>query len=196
VSANALDLLDLENGVIPWAWTRWQRDRFPFEYRGDFFVQHPGVDPRWAEAFPSKPRTIAGRPIPAGARVVSFVASRLDRLRGFDRFVRLAARILRADPDVVCVAAAGSSLGRALDIWDPIQGYADTVLSAAGLTDPSRFWLSGEVSPAVVRELLRASDLHVYPARPYPVARSLLEALACRCVALAADNEPVPEVIE
>ena len=45
-SANAMAVLDLENGVHPWAPTAWQRDAFPSEYRGDFLVLYDGVDTR------------------------------------------------------------------------------------------------------------------------------------------------------
>lgn len=98
-AANAMDLLDLENGVIPWTGSEWQRSLYPSEYRADFFVQHEGVDlrrfPVQDEQAAQKPRTIAGRPVPEGARVVSFVATTPDRLRGFDRFLSLANRLLR-----------------------------------------------------------------------------------------------------
>ena len=38
-------------------------------------------------------------------------------------------------------------------------------------------------------------DLHLAPGRPYPVARSLLEAMAAGCVVLASDTEPHRQVI-
>ena len=43
--------------------------------------------------------------------------------------------------------------------------------------------------------MLAASDLHIAPGRVYPVARSLLEAMAAGCVVLASDTEPHREVI-
>ena len=61
--------------------------------------------------------------------------------------------------------------------------------------DESRFWFLGRVAPAAAAEVLAASDLHVYPSRPYPVARSLLEAMAAGCAVLAWDAEPVREVL-
>ncbi len=98
-SANAMDLLDLENGVLPWTPTNWQRDLYPPEYRGDFLVLHDGVDVERFRRKPaagwSMPRTIAGRTLTPEARVVTFVARSLDRLRGFDRFLALADRLLR-----------------------------------------------------------------------------------------------------
>ena len=61
--------------------------------------------------------------------------------------------------------------------------------------DPERLWFLGGRPPTVVAEVLAASDLHVAPGRPYPVARSLLEAMAAGCVVLAVDTEPHREVI-
>ena len=43
-AANAMDLLDLENGVVPWTASRWQRDLYPPEYRDDFVVIPDGID--------------------------------------------------------------------------------------------------------------------------------------------------------
>ena len=51
-SSTAIDLLDLENGVVPWTSSRWQRDLYPVEYRDDFFVCFEGID---AKKFDSKP---------------------------------------------------------------------------------------------------------------------------------------------
>src|SRR4029077_12275896 len=53
----------------------------------------------------------------------------------------------------------------------------------------------GPATAAVVAEVLAASDLHVAPCRPFPVARSLLEAMAAGCVVLASDTQPHREVV-
>jgi glycosyltransferase involved in cell wall biosynthesis len=197
-SANAMDLLDLENGVTPWTATRWQRALFPAEYRDDFVVFPDGVD---TERFP-RPRTslgersIGGRTIPLGTRVVSFVARSLDRLRGFDRFVALAARLLQERSDVICVSAGEPAVVRMLDLKFYGQDYAAHVLGQTPLLDPSRFWQLGTVSPGVVAELLTVTDLHVVPSRPYPVSRSMLEALGAGAVVLAWDNAAIREIVE
>ncbi len=51
------------------------------------------------------------------------------------------------------------------------------------------------MAPAAVAEVLKASDLHVYPSRSYVVSRSLVEAMAAGCVILAADTVPGREFI-
>jgi glycosyltransferase involved in cell wall biosynthesis len=194
-AANAMDLLELENGVTAWTPTRWQRDLFPAEYRDDFLVLYDGVDTRRFARRAGAARAVAGRVIPPETRVVSFVARYLDRLRGFDRFMDLANRLVRARPDVLCIVAGGSPVERGLDVDFYNQDYRAHVLGQTPPADPERFWFLGAVAPGVVAELLRASDLHVYPSRPYVVARSLLEALAAGCVVLAWDTEPVREFV-
>ncbi|MGH9468151.1 MAG: glycosyltransferase, partial [Terriglobales bacterium] len=75
------------------------------------------------------------------------------------------------------------------------KDYAAHVLSQTPPTDPTRFWLLGAARPSAVTELLAASDLHVYASRPYPLAQSLLEAMAAGRVVLAWDSAPVREII-
>jgi glycosyltransferase involved in cell wall biosynthesis len=197
-AANAMDLLDLENGTTPWTPTRWQRDLYPAEYRDDFLVLHDGID---AARFvrPARyrlmPRTVAGRTIGPEVKLVTFVARSLDRVRGFDRFLALANRLLRARDEVVCVALGGPVVQRGLDVRFFNQDYHAHLLAQTPPHDPQRLWFLDEVRPAVVAELLTASDLHVYASRPYPVGRSLLEAMAAGCVVLAADTAPVREVL-
>jgi glycosyltransferase involved in cell wall biosynthesis len=194
-AANAMDLLDLENGVTPWTPTAWQRDEFPPEYRADFVVLYDGVDTRRFTRLAERPRTVAGRPLPAEVRVVTFVARCLERLRGFDRFMDLANRLLRARSDVVCVIVGDSPVQRGLDVEFFNRDYRAHVLAQAPPHDLERLWFLGTVPPTVVEEVLAASDLHVYPSRPYAVARSLVEAMASGCVVLAWDTAPVREFL-
>jgi glycosyltransferase involved in cell wall biosynthesis len=196
-AANAIDLLDLENGVTPWAPTAWQRDLYPEVYRADFLLQHDGVGiVRGRQPSGSAPRTLFGRTVMAQARIVTFVSRTLDRLRGFDRFVTLANRLLRARADVLCVVLGAPVVRRGLDVEFFGQDYRAHVLARQPLHDPGRVWFVDLARPSQVADVLAASDLHVYPSRPYPVARSLLEAMGAGCVVLAADAPPVREVIE
>jgi glycosyltransferase involved in cell wall biosynthesis len=194
-AANAMTLVELENGVTPWAPTAWQRDLFPPEYREDFLVLYDGVDTRRFARGPAAGRSVAGRAIPDNARVVSFVASCLDRLRGFDRFLALANELVRALPDVVVVVAGSPQVDRGLDVEFYGQDYPAHLLQQTPTADRERFWFLGSVTRSVVAELLAASDLHVYPSRSYGVSRSLGEAMAAGCVVLAWDSEPVREFL-
>ena len=174
-TAHAYDLLEMENATALWTHTAWQRDLFPTEYREAFTVLHDGVDvlpPR-----PPGPRVIAGRAIPDEVRIVSFVGRCLDQLRGFDRFITLANRLLAERSDLLFIAAGEPVVRRTLDVRYYNQDYRQTLLRERPLADESRFWFLDRATPATVAELLTQSDLHLYPSRPYPAARSLLEAM-------------------
>ena len=194
-AANAVDLLDLENGVVPWTSTAWQRDLYPPEYRDDFFVLHDGID---ARMFPSRrpgSRSFAGRTIPNGTKVVTFVARCLDRLRGFDRFLRLANALCRERGDVIVIVVGDSKVSRTLDVTFHGRDYREQALTDDPPPDPSRLWFAGVLAPETLADLLAMSDLHVYPSRTYPASRSLLQAMAAGRVVLASDDPPVRELI-
>jgi glycosyltransferase involved in cell wall biosynthesis len=199
-SMTAIDLLDLEQTDLGWTATEWQRQLYPAEYRDSFLVRHDGIDtrrftPTSRQSRGTSVRSIAGRSIPASTRVVSFVARSLDRVRGFDRFFRLANNLLRARADVVCVVVGDPIVRRGLDVVFHNRDYPAHLMAEQPVHDPERLWLLGPSPPAVVAEVLAASDLHVAPSRPYPIARSLLEAMASGCVVLASDTEPHREAL-
>jgi glycosyltransferase involved in cell wall biosynthesis len=199
-STAAIDLLDLEQTTLGWTPTQWQRGLFPSEYRNELFVLHDGID---TDRFPCSawhatakgPRSIAGRIVSDEMRVVSFVARSLDRLRGFDRFLRLASALQRARADVLCVVAGDPIVRRGLDTEFHNRDYPAHLTAHEPPVDPDRLWMLGPAAATVVAEVLAASDLHVAPGRPYPVARSLLEAMSAGCVVLASDTEPHREVV-
>jgi glycosyltransferase involved in cell wall biosynthesis len=196
--ASTMDLLDLENGVVPWTPTAWQRDTYPAEYRDRFRVLHDGID---AARFESarlasrRPLVVGGRTIDAGTKVVTFVARRLDRLRGFDRFLHLANGLLKARADVVCVAVGGGTVERMLDVSHYGADYGAAAMAADPPADPARLWTPGFLDPPAVAALLGASDLHVVASREAPVSRSTLEAMAAGAPVLAIDSPALREVI-
>lgn len=199
-SMAAIELLDLENAATAWTPTEWQRGLYPAEYRDGIDVLHDGVDTRRLVPSPwhvdrKGRRTIAGRSIPASTRVISFVGRSLDRLRGFDRFFQLADAVLRAYPDALIVAVGDRIVRRGLDVAFHNKDYPAHLWTGRPPMDPERFWLLGTSTPSTVAEVLAASDLHVALGRPYPVARSTLEAMALGCVVLASDTAPHREIM-
>jgi glycosyltransferase involved in cell wall biosynthesis len=196
-AANAMDLLDLENGVLPWTQTFWQRDLFPAEYRQDFLVLFDGVDADRFNRTRNGPhqRVILGRTIPPEIRVVTCIARNLDRLRGFDRFMELANRLARIRSDILFVVVGGSQVQRGLDVLFYNKDFREHVLLQNPPFDPDRFWFLGSIAPTTIKEVLEASDLHFYPSRPYVVSRSLVEAMAAGCVIIAGDAAPAREFI-
>lgn len=199
-SANAIELLDLEQANLAWTTSDWQRSLFPTEYQDSLFVQHDGVDVRrfsfsaW-HSDQTGPRMIAGRSVPDTTRVVSFVAQSLERLRGFDRFWTIADALIRSDPNILVVAVGNPITRRGLDIEYHNRELLADLKTRHPLADPDRFWIRGPSSTAAVQELLAASDLHIAPSRVYPVARSVFQAMSSGCIVLASDTPPHREVI-
>ncbi len=182
---------------IPWAATRYQRDSYPEAYRDDFEVFFDGVDVRlFRRARPERPRMIARRMIPQDAKVVTFVARSLDRVRGFDRFLRLARRLEVEFPEAIFVVAGAPIVVRGLDL--PFYGtnYLEHMIKESPLVDPSRYWFLGYVDRPTIAEMLGVSDLHVAPGRTFFPARSIVESMSAECLILASDDEPTRELIE
>jgi glycosyltransferase involved in cell wall biosynthesis len=195
-----MDLLDLENGARPWTLTHWQRQTYPPEYQNDFFVCHDGIDLKPLQnpatnPIQAAPRFALGQPLEPAAKLVTFVSTSLDRLRGFDRFHRLARRLLATRRDLLIVALGATRVERPLDLRFHAADYAANLLQKEPIDDPSRYLMPGTVPPHVVAELLRASDLHISPSRPYVVPRSLLEAMAAATPVLAWDTPPAREIL-
>jgi glycosyltransferase involved in cell wall biosynthesis len=194
-SANAMDLVDLENGGRPWAPSVWQRDLYPPEYHDDFVVIPEGVDYR-AYSSPSRGNVrIGDRTLDTDVKVVTFVANVPDRLRGFDRFVELAARLITERDDTVCIAVGGGMVDRMLDVRHFGSDYAASVVTDSPIAEHERFWRVGRLDPPMLQALLARSDLHVYPGRTYPLARSLFQAMCAGACVLANDTPPVREVL-
>ncbi len=199
-SMAAIELLDLEQASLGWTATHWQRDLFPAEYRDEFLVLHDGVDThRFAcsawHAGTGGPRSIAGRVISDETRVVSFAARSLDRVRGFDRFMAVANALLEARADILCVIVGDPIVRRGLDVDFHNRDYLAHLRAHQAPFDASRLWFLGPVVSEAIAEVFAASDLHIAPSRPFPAARSLLEAMATGCVVLASDTAPHREVI-
>jgi glycosyltransferase involved in cell wall biosynthesis len=187
---NAATLLNLAASDAAYAPLHWQRDSFPPRFAGKIEVHCDGIDTDLYRPGPGDPA------LPAGGRVVTFVARGLESLRGFDLFVRLAQRIARVRSDVHFVVAGDEKTYYG---WDGLHTggmpFKEWVMGRADC-DPSRFRFLGHVEPEVLAGVLRRSDLHVYLGVPFVVSWSLFNALACGCTVLAGDAAPVREIIE
>jgi glycosyltransferase involved in cell wall biosynthesis len=103
--------------------------------------------------------------------------------------------VLRARPDALIVVGGDPIVRRGLDVAFHNKDYPAHLLAQRELADSERLWFLGLASHSTVAEVLAASDLHIAPGRPYPVARSTLEAMSAGCVVLASDTEPHREAI-
>jgi glycosyltransferase involved in cell wall biosynthesis len=192
---NAPALVNLAASDAGYAPTHWQRQTFPRRFWPKIEVHFDGIDTELYR--PGRtPLRLAGRPVPAETRVVTFVARGLESMRGFDLFMRVAQRIGRERSDVLFVVAGDEESYYG---WDRFHtggpSFKQWVLSR-GDYDLSRFVFLGHVEPEELAQVLGRSDLHVYLTVPFVLSWSLFNALSCGCVVLASDVVPVREVID
>jgi len=192
---NAMILLDLDNCDLGYCPTRWQLDRFPAEYRGKLRVLFDGIDTDVWKPAAAGPRVVAGREVPPGTRVVTYVSRGLESMRGFDVFMRVAKRLADRRPDVLFVVVGQDRVCYGGDErFTGGKTFKEWVLAQDDY-DPSRFVFTGLLPVPDLARLLATTDLHIYLTVPFVLSWSLLDALACGAVVLASDTEPVREVV-
>ncbi len=196
---NAASLLDLQTCDAGYSPTQWQRSRFPQEYQPKISTLFDGVDTRlWhpRRSSSGQVRQIAGRQIPEGTRIVTYVSRGFEAMRGFDVFMKVAKRIYQARNDVIFVCVGSDRVCYGGD-RKRIQGesYREHVL-AQDSYDLDRFLFTGRVPPKELADILRLSDLHIYLTVPFVLSWSMINAMACGCTVLASATPPVMEAIE
>lgn len=196
--SNATQLLALEScdsGVCP---TEWQKSRFPTAYAQQLNVIHEGIDTQRVAPEPQATITLPnGQQLRQGDEVLTFVSRSLEPYRGFHTFMRALPDILKKRPDcqVIIVGAEGVSYGP--QPAPPYTSWKEKYLQEVGSDlDVSRVHFLGSLHYSDYLRVLQVSRLHVYLTYPFILSWSMLEAMACGCLLLAADTEPVREVIE
>ncbi len=192
---NATTLLNLEAATAGISPTEWQRSTFPAEYRPKIRTIFDGIDRTFWYRRRGPLRSIAGRPIPPGTPVVTYVSYGFEPTRGFDIFMRVADRICAARDDVifVVVGADRTYYGRAAN--DPsARTFREQVLAERPY-NLDRFLFTGQILEEDLVRILSRSDLHIYLTTPFVLSWSMMNALACGCTVLASATPPVLEMI-
>ena len=193
---NASILLDLENCDRGWTPADYQRALFPPEFRPKIEVIPEGIDADLYRRRPHAPRRLPdGTAIDACTRVVTYVARGLERMRGFDVFMKAARLISARHANVLFVVVGGDK-----------PAYGDDLALTAGMSlrehllrsgdyDSSRFRFLGRVDESTLADVLSISDLHIYLTVPFVTSWSMLDAMSCSCVVLASDQACTREYI-
>ena len=192
---NAPVLLALVNARGGYSATRFQREAFPKRFHHKIEVHFDGIDAELYRPKADVPRQILGRSIPEGTKIVTFVARGLESMRGFDVFMKVAARIAREREDVLFVVAGTDHVFYGWDLVHTGQpSFKNWVLERVQ-HDPSRFIFTGHVDPPVLADILNLTDLHLYLTVPFVLSWSAINAMSCGRVVLGADTPPVRELI-
>lgn len=190
-------LVECAGGYAP---THWQRASFPERFQAKIEVHFDGVDTRLYRpgraTRDDAPRILGGRSLAPGEQLVTFVARGLESMRGFDLFMRAAREVARFRSDTLFCVVGSEQIYYG---WDKLhtgqESFKDWVLSQ-GHYDLSRFVFIPHLEPTVLADLLALSSLHVYLTVPFVLSWSFFDALASGALVLAADVEPVREVIQ
>ena len=180
--------------VLP---TRHQANSFPAAFQGPrLHVVHEGIDTQLACPNPQVAYEMRGMAIDRSVPTITFVNRNLERLRGFDTFLRSLPRIQREHPTVrvVIVGDNEAGYGGGHPAGRPIREVLLEEL--AGQLDLERIHFLGRVPHPQLIALLQASWVHVYLSYPFILGWSLLEAMACGCCVVGSRGMPVAEVIQ
>ena len=194
---NALTRVALDQAeawVLP---TRHQANSFPPEFQGPrLHVVHEGIDTTLAAPDPAVSFVVRGITITRATPTLTFVNRNLERLRGFDVFMRALPQILAQRPDLRVLIVGGNDKGYG-DNHPSGRPLREVMLAElAGQLDLERIHFLGRVPHPQLIALLQASWVHVYLSYPFVMGWSLLEAMACGCAIVASQGMPVHEVIE
>ena len=176
--------------------TRHQANSFPPEFQGARMqVIHEGIDSGLACPNPAINLQVRGITLTRATPTITFVNRNLERLRGFDTFMRALPLIQRQHPSV-----------RVLVVGDNAMGYGGPHPSGRsikelmleelqGQLDLERIHFLGRIPHPSLIALLQLSWVHVYLSYPFILGWSLLEAMACGCCIVGSQGMPVEEVI-
>ena len=179
--------------VLP---TLHQANSFPDEYHGDrMHIIHEGIDTKVAVPNSNAQFKFNGVSIDRSLPVITFVNRNLERLRGFDTFMRALPLIQSQYPSA-----------RILIVGDNEGGYGGGHPSGRPLKeimidelkndlDLQKIHFLGRIPHSDLMTLLQVSWVHVYLSYPFILGWSLLEAMACGCCIVGSSGAPVGEAI-
>ena len=180
--------------VLP---TQHQAESLPAEFCDHrLHVIHEGIDTQLAHPNAEVNFEVNGVRINRNVPTITFVNRNLERLRGFDVFMRSLPFIQKQHPKV-----------RVLIVGDNEPGYGGgdrhasplrqrMMQELAGQLDLGRIHFLGRVPHPTLMALLQASWVHVYLSFPFVLGWSLLEAMACGCCIVGSRGMPVEEAIQ
>lgn len=153
-------------------------------------VIHNGIDLTHLNSTSSATAARQRLGLPPDTQIVGMLG-RLRPWKGQERFIRIAAKILRQAPDTHFVIAGG-------DPFEINDGYAAKLrrqVEELGIADKLTF--TGQLCAAAeVAEVLTAMDLFVHPGDPEPFGLVNLEAMAMGKPVVAFAHGALPEIVK
>ena len=196
LSRNTLTAAALQNAdawVMP---TQHQARSLPPTLRDHrLHVIHEGIDTQLAKPNPEVTYEVMGHHIDRSVPTITFVNRNLERLRGFDLFMRSLPQILRCNSRVrvLIVGDGEAGYGGGHPSGKPIRQVMQEELAAE--MDWTRLHFLGRIPHPQLIGLMQASWVHVYLSYPFVLGWSALEAMACGCCMVGSTGMPVEELL-
>ena len=197
LSRNTLTAAALQHGdawVMP---THHQSRSLPLSLQDHrLHIIHEGIDTQLAYPNPDVSYEVMGHSIDRTVPTITFVNRNLERLRGFDMFMRSLPYVLRNDSRVRILIVGDNEVGYggAHVSGKPIRQVLQQELAQD--IDWSRLHFLGRIPHSYLIGLMQASWVHVYLSYPFVLGWSALEAMACGCCIVGSTGMPLEEVID
>ena len=165
--------------VLP---TLHQAKSLPATYQGErLHVIHEGIDTQLACPNPRVSYEVRGVRIDRSVPTITFVNRNLERLRGFDTFMRALPIIQRQFPTVRVVIVGDNEGGYGGGDPSGLPLRELMLRELQGQIDLERIHFLGRIPHPYLISMLQASWVHVYLSYPFILGWSLLEAMSCGC---------------
>jgi len=179
--------------IVP---TQHQAKSLPRRFRGpQLQVIHEGIDTSIACPNPDVAFEVRGIRIDRSVPTLTLVNRNLERMRGFDVFMRALPQLMQAHPQLRVLVVGGNELGYGGGDAQAEPLRQQMLQQLAGQLDLERLHFLGRVPYPQLLAILQASWVHVYLSYPFVLSWSLLEAMACGCAVVGSRGMPVEEVI-
>ena len=186
-------IADASAWVLP---TEHQANSLPREFRDTrLHVIHEGIDTQLAQPNPAVSFELRGVRIDRSVPTITLVNRNLERLRGFDVFMRALPTILSSHPHVRVVIVGDNEAGYGGE-GGPMSLRERMLKELEGRLDLNRIHFLGRIPHPQLMAVLQASWVHVYLSFPFILGWSLIEAMACGCCIVGSQGMPVSEVIQ
>lgn len=194
-ASNISDLAGIHDADWAMSPTFWQKSTFPHEYHSKISVVFDGVNSNHlspnSSSFFKIPNT--GIVLDRTKKVVTYVNSGLEPIRGYKTFVRSIPIIQSAHPDshIVIIGENKQSYWSPIN-WEEIQIELEENLSKTNLKNVH---FLGKIAYEKYIQILQLSKAHVYLTMPFVPSWSLFEAMSIGCPIVASNTLPLLEVI-
>lgn len=189
------DLTSCRIGVTP---TSWQRSQFPAEFQPKIAQAHDGINTQYfapisGGLLPIDQLDLPGTDLTGAEELVTYCSRGLEPYRGFPQFYEALPAILAERPKCHVLIVGEDRVCYSAKLPDG-ESYKKRMMEKITV-DEKRVHFTGPLPYGKYKQVLQASAAHVYLTWPFVLSWSFLEAMACGCLIVGSNTEPIREVL-